>query len=270
MKYLRIFDIQYSNFAFYNRREETSYRTLMNQFSTQFWFERQWFFGHQHNWLEYTNNAIFYSTNPYRNKFYSISNCSDNSICPYYAVNANTSIRFPNAMQFIIHRSLSFQNDELLMNNFNHLRHLTQVRKLTFNSSCLHSNELIMMLNLTPNCHILVLNTLSLTDQPIQFNSHQIRIENLLIKQLSSLKIWKFFFNLCPCLKHTTIRLSYCTSIPIINYMFIKNNYRTLPMFSLYLLKLGESTVRALVDLINSKNLSIECKAIDDNCYLWW
>jgi hypothetical protein len=66
MPYLHTFDIQHTNFAFNNDCNETACQTLMNQFASSFWVERKWFFAHQHNWLGYLNNAIFYSKKPYR------------------------------------------------------------------------------------------------------------------------------------------------------------------------------------------------------------
>ncbi len=66
MPSLHIFDIKHTNFAFNNDCYETACQNLMNQFASSFWFERKWFFAHQHNWLGYLNNAIFYSTQPYR------------------------------------------------------------------------------------------------------------------------------------------------------------------------------------------------------------
>jgi hypothetical protein len=63
MPNLRIFDMQNSYTEVMDR---FLYLCLSDQFKSKFWKEKQWFFHHQYDCHESSNNGIFYSTNPYR------------------------------------------------------------------------------------------------------------------------------------------------------------------------------------------------------------
>ncbi len=63
MPSLRIFDIHHDGFRSENG---LTYHDLIDQFTSSFWIAKQWFFTHQHNWLELLNSGVFYSTQPYR------------------------------------------------------------------------------------------------------------------------------------------------------------------------------------------------------------
>jgi hypothetical protein len=63
MPNLRIFDINHDGSA---RNNSLTYHDLINQFNSSFWIEKQWFFTHQHDWLERLDSGLFYSTDPYR------------------------------------------------------------------------------------------------------------------------------------------------------------------------------------------------------------
>jgi hypothetical protein len=63
MPNLRIFDINHEGGA---EGTESTYHGLIDQFTSSFWIERQWFFTHQHQGEERFDGGIFYSTNPYR------------------------------------------------------------------------------------------------------------------------------------------------------------------------------------------------------------
>ena len=66
MSDLRVLDIRHDLVA-YNNFNQLEYEALVNQFTSPFWIERQWFFEHEYYYKsKYVNRAIFYSTNPYR------------------------------------------------------------------------------------------------------------------------------------------------------------------------------------------------------------
>jgi hypothetical protein len=62
---LRVFDIQF-NISVSNTDDPLSIETRMNQFTSPFWIERQWFFSHQFYRRGFGRRIVFYSTNPYR------------------------------------------------------------------------------------------------------------------------------------------------------------------------------------------------------------
>jgi hypothetical protein len=66
MPYLRIFDIQCSYRYVRNSTIQKVHEFQLNQFTTSFWYEHQWFFTY-HDYFRYGYHYItFYSTNPYR------------------------------------------------------------------------------------------------------------------------------------------------------------------------------------------------------------
>jgi hypothetical protein len=62
---LRVFDIQ-CNVSINNMDDQAIIDTQINQFTTSFWIERQWFFSHQFYHSRFRNHVFLYSTNPYR------------------------------------------------------------------------------------------------------------------------------------------------------------------------------------------------------------
>jgi hypothetical protein len=62
---LRIFDIQFDVFVS-DTDDSSSIETRMNQFTSPFWIERQWFLSHQFSHTKFGRRIVFYSTNPYR------------------------------------------------------------------------------------------------------------------------------------------------------------------------------------------------------------
>jgi hypothetical protein len=65
---LRIFDLEIDLSAS-NTDDQLRIETQINQFTSPFWIERQWFFAHHFYRSIYGNRAIFYSTNPYRYQY---------------------------------------------------------------------------------------------------------------------------------------------------------------------------------------------------------
>jgi len=67
MPNLRIFDFQhYWEPVDNSNREQDTYHTLIQRFTSSFWINRQWFFAHQHFSSRGIRDAVFYSTHPYR------------------------------------------------------------------------------------------------------------------------------------------------------------------------------------------------------------
>jgi hypothetical protein len=67
MPNLQIFDFQHYWEPVDNSiTEQHTYHTLIERFTSAFWFNRQWFFAHQHFSRRGIRDAVFYSTDPYR------------------------------------------------------------------------------------------------------------------------------------------------------------------------------------------------------------
>ena len=66
---LRVFDIQIKTFI--NDTDDLlSRETYIDQFTSPFWLERQWYFAHDFCPTKYRKYLLFYSTNPYRYCFF--------------------------------------------------------------------------------------------------------------------------------------------------------------------------------------------------------
>jgi hypothetical protein len=61
---LRIFDIQLD--VLEENDDRLRIETQINQFTSPFWMERQWYFAHRCYQTKYGHRIGFYSTNPYR------------------------------------------------------------------------------------------------------------------------------------------------------------------------------------------------------------
>jgi hypothetical protein len=67
MPNLRIFDLNYDGTVLMSYiHNPLTFHQLIDQFNSQFWIQRKWFFTHQHNCQETLNHGIFYSMEPYR------------------------------------------------------------------------------------------------------------------------------------------------------------------------------------------------------------
>jgi hypothetical protein len=62
MPNLRVFDLHHDGGVQHN---QLTYHDLINRFKSSFWIQRNWFFAHQHDWLERLHSGSFYSTQPY-------------------------------------------------------------------------------------------------------------------------------------------------------------------------------------------------------------
>jgi len=70
MPYLRVFDIKCADSTLFKDQNDNSIscQSIMHDFKSSFWIERQWFFTHRHH-CEKKPNEIFYSAKPYKYLF---------------------------------------------------------------------------------------------------------------------------------------------------------------------------------------------------------
>ena len=66
MPYLRIFDFQFQSEICDNDTKSMEYDKLIEQFNSEFWSERKWFFAYQNRLGSYGHFKVFYSIRPYR------------------------------------------------------------------------------------------------------------------------------------------------------------------------------------------------------------
>ena len=66
MRHIQIFDLQHIYCLWRSPIDRQVYQSETDNFSSLYWIEHQWFFDYQHYKPEDFNNAVFYSTTPYK------------------------------------------------------------------------------------------------------------------------------------------------------------------------------------------------------------
>ncbi|CAF4771071.1 unnamed protein product [Rotaria sp. Silwood1] len=259
MSNLHIFDFQYIN-SIQNAASDNNqliYDDVIKQFSSLFWSERKWFFAYHFYRKEYRDHVIFYSTDPYRRKQYTLYKPLDKKICPRHQetnvdVVNHIDIQGEQAMMSCINY-FSNPTELTLSNSFyesriwlrvilNRIISLKQLTKLIINCTDFRFDQFINLLRLTPNIHTLILDCQSInyidtvsidhTDN-FQFVSNTNTITNMIIKRISSMKNIKLFIALCPRLQHLTIDINSMDFEPIVEFLLSRNNSHTRHLFSL-------------------------------------
>ncbi|CAF3164044.1 unnamed protein product [Rotaria sp. Silwood2] len=174
MPNLRIFDIHHDGGV---QRNQLTYHDLINQFRSSFWIERDWFFAHQHDWLERLHSGVFDSTEPYRRKDFTFYWQLDKQICQsaqetnlnsvkhvYICstkTNKNPANYFPNATELTIKHCLE-KLDDLLVQTLNRIVPLRQLTKLIIKDFHINFDKFIDVLYLRPHLHTFKSDFLSL------------------------------------------------------------------------------------------------------------
>ncbi|CAF3739137.1 unnamed protein product [Rotaria sp. Silwood1] len=260
---LRIFDFQLSYRILDSNRERQEFETLINKFNSTFWIEHQWFFDHHYHQMTWSNTAIFCSRNPYSTNM--IKKSIDN---------------FPNATKLTFCKTFEVSRDLIVM-DLNRFLPLQQLTKLTIECHHFSFEQLIELLQFTPNVHVLKLDSILLyrTDSlSIQQNdlsklvSKINTITNVTIsKEITSEKI-QLFTTVFPRIEYLTINLYKEDLQPIARFLLSKSNNNTRYLSSLCISKQRNDLMIILENLIKSNKLlrDYTLKVINRKLYLWW
>ncbi|CAF0773998.1 unnamed protein product [Adineta steineri] len=157
-------------------------RTLLDEFASPFWIERQWFFAHSHcdcfSQEEEKECVSFYSTQMRRREFCLSDESLDNNICLYQDpvfylsfgprigiksqnIDANFSFQFPYVTELEITDNYYRINMGSFIDNLSHIFILTNITylKIPLNNQLLHN--FVKLLNRIPNIQKLVLDVRS-------------------------------------------------------------------------------------------------------------
>ncbi|CAF4320146.1 unnamed protein product, partial [Adineta steineri] len=192
MPNLRIFDIQHENQSgnhttMYYNGNPVIWNTSIDNFTSSFWIKRQSFFFTQQYFQEQNRNrTIFYSTDPYRRKCYTLHNDIYQSTCLNSKETHLKSVQhlkiqndketinckyyFPNVTTLTLQNKLSSSHN-LFSFNLSRIIPLKQLTKLVVESNPLPLTKLIELLRCTPHIHTLVLKSMSLYG--VNYNSIQ-------------------------------------------------------------------------------------------------
>ncbi|CAF1231655.1 unnamed protein product [Rotaria sp. Silwood1] len=239
MPYLRIFDIELQAKYYDNQNE---FHISINQFMSPFWWERQWYFTY-----EYTDYlARFYSIEPYRRKHYILHNGLCQHTYPYRNNNNLCSVNH-----------ISVQDDIEIKNNLIYFPHVTELTLFDHSNKTLHSistildrtipliqlfkisincrqfciGKLMELLYFSPNIHILIINSISLTKvsstsieqtQTFQAICNTNKITNLTIKESTTKECILLFIKLCPQLQQLTVGIHSYVLLSIISNLLLE------------------------------------------------
>ncbi|CAF4392067.1 unnamed protein product, partial [Rotaria sp. Silwood2] len=293
MPYLRIFDINHKGSI---QNNNLTYHDVINRFNLPFWLEKEWYFAHQHDWPHSLNSGIFYSTNPYRRKDYTIFSKSDQQICSCteemnlnsvkhvcirgekYITN-NRENYFPNVTQLTIKCYIKTFDESFKM-TLNHMIPLTQLTTLVIE---LYSSfeDIVKLLSFTPYLYTLKLRSLSLNEinlnlitqsEIFQYVSNTNKIKNLDVDDCHSLDNVQLIVNLLPQLEYLKTRVNRKEIKELIRFLLSKSNMKTRHLFLLCISDVPMSYPKELKTLIKLENLLHDycMKYLNRDLYIWW
>ncbi|CAF4268043.1 unnamed protein product, partial [Adineta steineri] len=258
--------------------------------------KRQSFFTQQYFQEQNRNRTIFYSTDPYRRKHYTLYNniyqttCLNSKETHLKSVQnlkiqndketINCKYYFPNATTLTLQNKLS-PTYNLISVNLSRVIPLKQLTKLVIESNPISLTKLIELLRCTPHIHTLVLKSMSLyginynsiqQNQSFQLVSNANTITNVTCNGECTLEKLQILVALFPRIQHLTIKphtknLESCT-----RFLVEKTNRNTNHLCSLCLLTTAKNWLTRLNTLIASETLLDDymLKMIDWHLYLWW
>ncbi|CAF3311828.1 unnamed protein product [Rotaria sp. Silwood2] len=178
MPYLRVFVIRfiYHPGIMYN---QLTYDSLFNQFNSQFWFERKWFFDYRHCSKYGRRDGIFYSINPYKGKDYRlVGKMNENTRLYHQETNLN-SVRhvyiygeqimndcvnyFSNSTYLTLYDSFSSRTRSFT-SILNHIVPLQQLTKVVIDSHSFSFQKLCELLRSAPKINSLIINSAILSE----------------------------------------------------------------------------------------------------------
>ncbi|CAF0967445.1 unnamed protein product [Adineta steineri] len=301
MPKLRIFDVRHEDLP----RDITTENHNDNQvvlnnptdkFTSSFWSERQWFFIQQFVHEAYGNCTTFYSTNPYRRKYYilgeeihpstslnskkshlqsvrhlQIDDANETIDCKYY---------FPNVTTLTLGYGFS-RTRKLIASNLNHIIPLKQLTKLVIKSRYLSLTKLIEVLRFTPHIRTLIFESILLyrvnynsiqQNETFQLVSNTNMITNVTLKQTCNLDKIQLLVALFPRIQHLTIDHDMKDLKSTVRFLLKKTNQNTSQLCSIRLLSTRESWLTRLRTFIESETLitDYKLKKINTDIHLWW
>ncbi|UJR19707.1 hypothetical protein I4U23_022841 [Adineta vaga] len=276
MQHLQIFDFQHTNKILYGD-------------------SIKWFFTHEPYSKEHLH-GIFYSIQPYRREYFTLASESDSNEIEtiYHSVRhvivddgevINDCLKyFPNATELsLCNNCLTFFKWPRL-DDLSSLIPLIQLTKITIDLSYRRFHRLIqlLILELTPNVHTLILNSITSNQNDIysllpkgrnfQLVSSKNKIKNIIFKTNYSIKVIQLFMNLCRQLQHITINLYSPAFKTIIGYLLSKRRKTICHLSSLSIVNVPTELIDKVKILIKSKKHLHNCSMtnINGTFYIWW
>ncbi|CAF1017781.1 unnamed protein product [Rotaria sp. Silwood1] len=293
MSYLRIFYINHQGNV---NNNNLTYHDIINQFNSSFWNENKWFFTYQHQWKYRIDTGIFYSTGPYRRKYYMYYMEIDEKLGLHHQRENFKSVKhlyiehktksncrnyFSNVNQLTIGYDVEILDDNSFITNLKCMIPLKQLTKLVINIRHFPFEEIIKLLCLTPNLHTIKFDEYSLQEINSNFTKYNIllqdilkknKIENLVLTGRCSLNQIRFIIYVFSKLKYLKIQITGTKISSIIQYLLSKTHNQAQHLFYLCISCTEEVYLEKIKDLIKLKNLldNYSIEYINYSLHLWW
>ncbi|CAF1396998.1 unnamed protein product [Adineta steineri] len=271
-------------------------RTLLDEFSSPFWIERQWFFAHSH-YHRFSQEAClaFYSTQIRRQYCCQIDETLDNNICSYQDpvfnlsfgprinmknrnIVANFPFQFPRVTELELTENYDTINIDSFIDNLSHIFILTNITYLEISFNNILLNNFVKLLNRMPNVQKLILVIWS--SSRIEVSSDQQtnivdlvcnnNVRNVQVYGELALATVQLINNLFPRLEHLRLVHRQNALVPFVRTL-LSNRINNSHLFSL-MFHDGRAMIKKLKTMINNEKLlnNYDIKRRQDELCLWW
>ncbi|CAF1554585.1 unnamed protein product [Rotaria sp. Silwood1] len=295
LPYLRIFDIQSVYLAISINNQQT-YEYLFNQFNSQFWFERQWYFDYRRALIRGNRTGIFYSINPYRGKDYRlVGNINENTRLIHQETNLNSVLHvyiygeqtindcinyFPNATHVTFYDNFCLRTRSF-SSTLNHIISLQQLTNIDIDTNRFSFQKFCELLQFAPNVNTLMIKSEILKgaysesmrqSEIFRLASNINIIKHMTIKDKCTLKKIEILLSLCPRLQSLTSDVNWHDFESIIRYLLSKTNENVRHLYLFCVSNACPELFERLKSLIKSEKLidDYSTKYINSKLYLWF
>jgi hypothetical protein len=241
------------------------YSLLIDGFISPFWIQRKWFFNHQYYRYNRILWAFFYSVK----QTYSSEQINLDFFRHIVIENDKTTIDLCSSQLTLSNKNDS--TDNLYINELNHIISFKQLNKLIVTPNNFDINQLMELLYLSPNIHVLILSTYSSCyyslQNKINNNIQQIIIYNkhLTLKEVQEL------INIFPRLKSLDMKIKEYDLELIIRFILKHNINKNSPLQLLILQNAHCAMINRLQKVIDREELihNYSIEFIEGTAYLW-
>lgn len=264
MPNLSIVDFQYTILI-----DENSYEELIEQFSTNFWIERKWFFDYYYYKVDNSDYLNFFTITPSQYHHFILyepindhqpifdkKNFARHLTIEGHLPLKNYSIRFPRVTK------LTLTDNSVIIKDLNSMIPLTQITDLEiktdeFSIEILHNFPTLQSLTIS--------NIFSFQSKDVEIFRNNNKISKLIIDDDEyNLKQIHYLLNLFPYLQILEISINENQYKKILEVLLNQSTN----LFSLFLLNINTKLIEKIEILLKNKNYTIE--RIHGGLYIWW